>query len=245
MNDIINVYTNITQFSARLDNVARKQLPYATARALSQLASEVASAEQLNEDKRLDRPRPFTKNAIRAIPARKELPIAKVVMMDRTAGYLFPYEFGGLNVLNSKVLLKPIESKKDLDQFGNLPRNFTSKLKGRKDVFVGTVKTKIGPVTGIWQRSSVKDPNDAAAVAKARVAVAHVNKKTGRVTVRKTAKSINTTGKLKLLIKFSPAHPIDPKNHLAWFDVAEKLVSKRFNPVMGAHLGRAIAAAKP
>ena len=60
--------------------------------------------------------------------------------MDTTARYLEPYEFGGHNVLDNKALLEPVGAVKDLDRYGNLPRNRMQPLKARDDV--GTVKTK-------------------------------------------------------------------------------------------------------
>jgi hypothetical protein len=224
----LNIQTNIRAFEKKLDAFAHKQLPFATAQALTALGQVVVGAEQENERKVLDRPRPFTTGAIGVRKASKARMEATVFVKDITAGYLFPYQFGGKNKLNSKALLKPVEAVKDLDEFGNLPRNFLRKLKGRADIFVGTVQTKAGPVNGVWQRDTSVDLELPLAT------------RTGKLRVAKHR--MNTSGRLILLVKFTDAHPA--KQYLDWFGVAERTVAKNFNRVMGKALARAIATAK-
>jgi capsid protein len=153
----INIRTNVKEFERKVSAAAFKQIPFATAQALNAIAKQVIASEQKNEHAVLDRPRPFTTGAMTVRRATKVTMQATVFMRDITAAYLEPYEFGGRNKLNSKALLKPVEAVKDLDQFGNLPRNFLRKLKGRQDIFVGAVRTKAGVVHGVWQRDSSVD----------------------------------------------------------------------------------------
>lgn len=228
----LNVKTNIDQFQRGISALAYKQLPFAVAQALTSIAGRVVAAEQRNEEQVLDRPKPFTKGAMGVIRADKKRMSATVFMKDITAAYLEPYEFGGRNVLNSKALLKPIDARKDLDQFGNLPRNFIKKLRGRKDIFIGAIKTKNGTVNGVWQRSVAQG---------ASVPVARLGKN-GQLRMGKTKKATNTTGALKLLVKFTDAHAV--KQHLDWFGVAKRTVDKSFNAEMGRALARAIATAR-
>ena len=224
----INIRTNIKAFEKTVSAFAFKQLPFATALALTALAGEVKAAEEANEKKVLDRPKPFTTGAIGVRKANKARMEAIVFVKDITAAYLEPYQFGGKNVLNSKALLKPVGAVKDLDQFGNLPRNFLSKLKGRSDIYIGKIQTKRGLVNGVWQR-----------VVQEGAAVTMVTK-TGKV--RKTRKGTNTSEHLVLLVKFEDAHPA--KQYLDWFNVAKRAVEKNFNRQMGKALARAIASAK-
>lgn len=224
----INIKTNIDAFSKKISALAEKQLPFATAQALTAIAKTVVVAEQANEQKVLDRPRPFTTGAIGVIRANKARMEATVFVKDITAAYLEPYQFGGTNKLNSRALLKPVEAVKDLDQFGNLPRNFLRKLKGRKDIFVGTIQTKVGLVNGVWQRDSSVDLE------------LPLTTRTGKV--RKAKARLNTSGRLILLVKFTDAHPAT--QFLDWFKVAERTVAKNFNREMGKALGRAIASAR-
>jgi len=232
MAQLVNIHTNLKAFQSKVSAAAYKQIPFATSQALTALAKDVQLAEQQNEAKVLDRPRPFTQGAVKVVPARKGSNTARVVMQDLTARYLEPYEFGGRNVLNGRALLKPIGATKDLDQYGNLPRRLLAKLKARGDVFIGKVKTKNGEVSGVWQRSV----EEGASVPVTR------NGKGGAPRIGKTKKGLNTGGRLKLLIKFEDAHAV--KQNLGWFKVAESTVSRNFNKRMGAALAKAIATAK-
>lgn len=224
----INIQTNIKAFEKKVSAMALKQIPFATAQALTAIAKTVVLAEQVNEKKVLDRPRPFTTGAIGVRKANKARMEATVFVKDITAAYLEPYQFGGNNKLNSRALLKPVEAVKDLDQFGNLPRNFLKKLIGRPDIFVGTVQTKVGPVNGVWQRDSSVDLE------------LPLVTRTGKV--RKAKARLNTSGRLVLLVKFTDAHPA--KQYLDWFNVAQRAVAKNFNREMGKALGKAIASAR-
>lgn len=241
---MFNVKTNIDAFQRRISALAHKQLPFATAQALTTLAQQVAKAEQANEAKVLDRPRPFTTGALMVVRAKKDTQEARVVVKDITARYLEPYEFGGRNRLNGRALLKPIEAVKDLDEYGNLPRNYLRRLigqvkkgkhdgTGRGDLFVGTVQTKAGPVNGVWQRAV-----DAGTKA---VSMGRVGKD-GKFRMGKTRKGLNTTGHLVLLVKFADAHPI--RQRLGWFNLADHTISRNFRQAMGQALARAIASAK-
>ena len=224
----INIRTNIRAFEKKVSALAFKQLPFATAQALTALAVDVQAAEQVNEKKVLDRPRPFTTGAIGVRKANKSRMEAVVFVRDITAAYLEPYQFGGKNKLNSKALLKPVDAVQDLDQFGNLPRNFLRKLRGRPDIFVGTVQTKAGAVNGVWQRDTSVDVE------------LPLFTRGGKLRQAKARR--NTSGRLVLLVKFTDAHPV--KQFLDWFKVAERTVARNFNRRMGAALARAIASAR-
>lgn len=147
----INVRTNVKELSKKLNAFAYKQLPFATATALTSIGRIVQKAEQQAIGSVFDRPTPFTVNSVGVKAARKDNPTAEVFVKDIAASYLKPYEVGGANKLNSHALLKPVNTP--LDQFGNIPRNRLASLKGKANVFVGKVKGKGGdPVEGVWQR---------------------------------------------------------------------------------------------
>lgn len=225
--------TSLKRFQGQVNDFARKQVPFAAAQAINALAQQVIEAERLNEEHVLDRPKPFTKNAIRLAKANKGNLRARVWMMDATARYLEPYEFGGDNVLNSQALLKPVDARANLDQYGNLPRTFIRNLRSRKDIFIGTVKTARGPVNGVWQRTAGQGATH--------VGVARVGKD-GKVRIGKTAKNVNTSGHLKLLIKFQDAHPARQRLH--WFNVAERVIRAGFDREFGKALGKALTSAR-
>lgn len=149
----ISVHADTKAISKKLGDLAYRQMPFATAQALTAVAREVSVLEKQALPSIFDKPTPFTQNAIGVIPARKDNHQAVVFMKDITAAYLAPYEFGGKNKgLGSKgVFLQPANIA--LNQYGNLPRNKTAQLKGKKNVFVGKIKGKSGrEIDGIWQR---------------------------------------------------------------------------------------------
>jgi hypothetical protein len=231
----VNVKTNLKEFERTVSAAAYKQIPFATARALTAVARDVKEAEKQNTDVVLDRPRPFTQNAVRVISASKGSGVAKVVLMDTTARYLEPYEFGGMNALNGRSLLKPIASAVDLDQYGNLPRSMLKRLKARPDVFIGriTFRKSGKTISGVWQRPPVgqqaKQPKGAAK-----------GRAKGTIGALRDIEGVRTG--LKLLIKFDDAH--QARQHLGWFDVARATVKKNFNARFTEELAKALASAK-
>jgi hypothetical protein len=146
----ISIRANVKELTRKLNSFAYDQLPYATAQGLTALAKRVQVAEKENLPKKLDRPTPFTQSAIRVRGAAKANTTAVVYMMDKTAESLEPYEFGGQNKLNSRALLQPVDVK--LNHYGNLPRSLLARYRGRKDIYIGPMKTRVGTVSGVWQR---------------------------------------------------------------------------------------------
>ena len=220
----ISVRTNIKELSKKLEAFANKQIPFATAQALTSLAKMVQAGERKAMGSVFDKPTPFTINSVGVKAARKDYLQAEVYVKDIAAAYLKPYEVGGVNKLNSRALLNPVGVP--VNQFGNLNRTAMATLKARSDVFVGSVKTKSGEtISGVWQRTAE---------------TAKVVSRTGKI--RRTSKGVNQTGHLKLLIRFQDAHPI--KQHLDYERRAETMVRQNFNKEMGKALAKAMATAK-
>lgn len=147
----ISVRADVKKISRALDDVSRKQLPFATAQAINATAEKLRIAQRANMSKVLDAPTPFTLNSVAVKRATKSNPTAVVYVKPVAAAYLLPYEKGGLNKLNSAALLKPVGAK--VNQYGNLPRNLVKRLAAKPNAFVGKVKTKNGVVDGVWQRT--------------------------------------------------------------------------------------------
>lgn len=135
-----------------LNEVSRRQLPFAMAQALTITAGHVGVSWQGEMKAVLDRPSPFTVNAVAVRPARKALLIATVYVKDVAAEYLEPYVEGGTHFLGGKRgLLTP--KAVPLNAYGNLTRNKLATLKAKSNVYVGAVKLRSGAaVSGVWQR---------------------------------------------------------------------------------------------
>ncbi|MDE1901506.1 MAG: hypothetical protein KGI37_07680 [Alphaproteobacteria bacterium] len=147
----ISVRSNIKEFQKSLDNFAYKQLPFATARALTALAKRVQTSEtQALSTVLKKKPTPFTQRAFGVIPARKTTQTAVVFAKDIQAKYLTPSEFGGKQLVHRVALLNPKDIR--LNAYGNIAKGQLARLKGRSDVFIGTIQGSRGAVAGVWQR---------------------------------------------------------------------------------------------
>jgi hypothetical protein len=147
---MISVRIDADKLKRELSAFAQKQLPFATAQALTATARIVAEAQKANMKKVLDRPTQFTLNSVKAIPAKKDSLTASVILMDKAARYLEPFLSGGLHALNSRAVLVP--KNIPVNSFGNIPAGLMSRLKSRPDIFVGTVEFHDGQkIGGVWQ----------------------------------------------------------------------------------------------
>lgn len=216
----ISLRSNVKEVSKRFADMATKQIKFATALALTELAKEVAADEKSNIGSTFKQPKTFTKNAVGMRGARKDNLTAVVFVKPIAARYLQPYESGGNHVLPGRALLNPKGVK--LNANGQLPRNVLARLKARPDVFIGEVKTKGGTVNGVWQRIPAA--------------------KTGAQVRRRQAAATKTTAHLKLLIRFGDALPVNKR--LNYRSRAQALVSRRFNPLLEAAIQKAKATAR-
>ena len=217
----ISLRSNIKEISKQLSGiVASKQLQFAAALALTEVAKEVKADESDNIGKTFARPKSFTKNAVGMRGARKDDLTALVFVKPIAARYLQPYEEGGNHVLPGRALLNPKDIK--LNANGQLPRAVLARLKARPDIFIGPVKTKAGMVNGVWQRIPVA--------------------KTGAQLRRRAAAGINAAAHLKLLIRFGDALPVNKR--LNYRSRAAALVASRFNAAFERNIAKALATAK-
>lgn len=175
-----------------------KQVPFATALALTRLAQGVQKAEGQQVAETFDNPTPFTQNAFAVTPATKASQIAYVYAKDIAAQYLLPYVEGGMRFLGKKKAML-VPKGVAVNQYGNLTRGKLSSLKGKPNVFVGKIRTKDGrTVSGVWQRPGP---------------MAKKARRSGEQTPR---------GKLKLLIRFEDTTPA--QKHLLFVERARAYI---------------------
>ncbi|HCR5063836.1 TPA: hypothetical protein ONC11_004143 [Enterobacter asburiae] len=207
---------NIRELSGHLQKL-QKQIPFATAQALTSTARKIQAAEKTALSRKLENPTPFTVNAVGSVGARRDNLVAKVFVRDIAASYLEPFEFGGDHKLNSQALLNPKNIK--LNKYGNLTRNKMAQLKAKPDVFVG----EIDGVNGVWQRKKATK---------------------GKKNAKRRKRSQNGTRQPrqkqtapKLLVRFGDALPVKPV--LGYMDRAQAMAAN----LMQTELSRAMAAA--
>ena len=191
----------------------QKQIPFATAQAMTSVVRDIAAAQKVALGRKLESPTPFTVNSVGSAGARKNNLRAKVFVRDVAAEYLEPYEFGGEHKLNSQALLNPKNIK--LNKYGNMPRNKLSQLKAKPNAFVG----EVNGVDAVWQRRKPKK----------------AKKKRARRSANGTRRPKRKQRAPKLLVRFGDALPVTPV--LGYMDRSKAMAEA----LMPAALSRAIA----
>lgn len=220
----ISVRADVRALTRSLDDFARKQVPFATAQALTAIAKKVQAGQKELLQHDLKEPTPFTLNSIRVKAARKDDLRAQVIVQDIAAAYLAPFVFGGLHKLIGKGVTWFNPKHIQLNVYGNISAGTLRRLKARKDIYIGPIKTKSGIVNGVWQRGKTKRGM--------RVAGSYGTK--GRID--------KNTGSLTLLIRFGDAEPV--KQQIGWFQNAEKIVRREFKREFELAMAKAIATAR-
>jgi len=149
---LISVQVDTKPLKRWLSDIEKKQLPFATAKALTITARDAKRAVDAQLPKKLDRPTPFTRRAIGIKAARKTLLQSEVFVKDMQWEYLrFAIE-GGTRRPDRKAIATP-GSKTRLNKYGNMPRGKAHKLlQNRAKYFSGKPTGHPGAPAGIWQR---------------------------------------------------------------------------------------------
>lgn len=233
----LEIKTNLPQLSKSLEDIVRKQLPFALAQGVNKVAARVQEAEKANIRTTFKNPTPFTQNSVGLWKARKASPVATIFIKDIAASYLEPYEVGGVHKLNSRALLNPKDIR--LNKYGQLPQGTIAKLKALPGVFIGPVTLKSGEtINGIWQRPFLRG-NDAQL---GKNMTPRQRNKMLRNKHPNLPAGANTTGKLKLLVRFGDALPV--RQHLGFHERAAKIVADHFGSDLMQALDEAMASAK-
>jgi len=127
----ISVKADIRALERWLDDRAKRQLPFASARAVTEVAKRIRTTETRNLPRVLDRPTPFTKNAFAVRGATKASPAAVVFAKPIQAAYLAPVEFGLPQKVAKVALVQAIEAPRN--QYGNIPLGALARYKARRD----------------------------------------------------------------------------------------------------------------
>lgn len=144
----ITVRSDVKKLTKKLKGIQRKQIPFATSRAINQTAE--FTAVNLNQETRevFKSPTPFTQRAFTLRRSSKSKLRATVFAKDIQAQYLGYAVFGGTRQPKGRALLLPEEIR--LNKYGNIPRNAIKRLLARPDTFSATLRG----IPGIWQRAN-------------------------------------------------------------------------------------------
>lgn len=143
---MLDIRADFRPLVRRLDDVAKRQVPFAAATALTETARVAAGAVTRQLPSIFDKPTPFTMRAIAVEPARKGKLEARVFVRDRQAEYLMVQETGGTKAPKNKAFVLPRAIR--TNQYGNLPKNAVAQARARKGVFSGAVEG----VAGLYQK---------------------------------------------------------------------------------------------
>lgn len=147
---MIDIKLSVKNTSNWLNNVATKQIPFAAANTLNNVAFGVKDEEVKALDTYLDRPTPFTKRGYEVVKANRNRLVASVRARQAQAEYLKFQVGGGSRTPKKTAIVLPRAT--GLNKFGNMPRGRVKSLMNQKTVFSG----KVNGVGGIWRRTGGK-----------------------------------------------------------------------------------------
>lgn len=143
----VSVQADVKGATRWLNSVQRRQIPFATSKALNDTAFEARKNLQKGIARDLDRPTPFTQKGFRVHRAKKSRLEAIVEIEQKRWEYLKFQVEGGTRRPKSRVI---IIGQGRRNQYGNTPgfRRLRSRLLAQKTTFEGT----INGTAGIWRR---------------------------------------------------------------------------------------------
>ena len=162
----ISVKSDVKELTRKLNRIQKKQIPYATEKALNDTAFDARAYVMKSMHRYLDRPRKTTVSTVRVKKAHKKKGlVAKVGFpgKDRDLGTTkwaeTPAEImqrqiaGGTRRPKKKSLAVPTRHFKT-NQFGNIPRNKINTMLANKDKFFSGIPKGIDGLknAGIWER---------------------------------------------------------------------------------------------
>lgn len=155
---MFSIKSNIEEFSKDLDDVARTQIPYATALTLNTLAGLVVAGEVDEVEKDFPTATPFTKKAFGFLRATKYNQFATIFTKDIQERYLEPYADQGSSVPTAGgAMVVPMTIP--LNQYGNIPYRKIASLLKKSSVFYANKGDarfhNAKPFSGIFQREVV------------------------------------------------------------------------------------------
>jgi len=147
----VNVRHDLARLARDLDDFGKKQVPFAAARALTQVAVGIKTDVTAAEPDRFNKPSRFTLAGLGVKTASKANLRAEVFMKPIQSGYLAWQETGGTEPPKKVAIVIPVDIRRNAA--GKLPRGALQRLKSDPNVFVGQVRLPSGhEIGGFWRR---------------------------------------------------------------------------------------------
>jgi len=169
---VLSVRSNVREIEGKLDDLGRKQLPFAASQAVNRLAPQAIADLKIEMSRVFDRPTPYTLNAFAWKKATKRSMSAEIFARDfagkGTPGwkYLTPEVFGGARAMKrfERALGAKFGSGQsvpgrgaDLNQYGNISQGQIEKLLtalGAADTTAGHRSNRRGRGRGARRRET-------------------------------------------------------------------------------------------
>jgi hypothetical protein len=143
----ISVRDDFKRGERMMNDLERRQLPFALARALNATAKAGQADTTRELPRAFDKPTPFTQRGIGIKTAARGELEAEVFVRPIQAEYLALQERGGVREPKGQALVTPVAVR--VNQYGNIPNKALRRAKARKQVFVGQVRG----TGGFWERT--------------------------------------------------------------------------------------------
>lgn len=244
------VKTNVLDIQDILSDVAREQLPYASAAALTEMAKLIQKKELEVVGRVFDRPTPWTMNSLFIEPAKKQdwpKPVAQVYFKDfapkgtAADAYLQPHVFGGTRkhkrsekALIARGIMKSSEytvpgAGAQLDAFGNIKRGDIVKILSDLRAF-----SEVG-----FNANRTQSKRSQTAAKKSGYIFAVVGGQRGIYRKRQTVWGTGLTPIL-LFVEGAPRY----RKRFAFFEIATNVMAAHYDDIFGRNLAKAIATSK-
>jgi len=158
----IDIRSDVKELTKSLNRIQRKQIPFATSRAINTLAFDVRKTLQDGLDIHMDRPTPYTKRGVQVEKSTKIDLVVEVGFRSKTFGkgqgsttqasYMKRQIEGGTRKARSKAIPVPVPKNLKTNKYGSIVRGKIKRLLQDKDKYFSGVPKGIGDAPGIWQR---------------------------------------------------------------------------------------------
>jgi hypothetical protein len=158
----IDIRSDVKDLTKSLNRIQRKQIPFATSRAINTLAFDVRKTLQDGLDIHMDRPTPYTKRGVQVEKSTKKDLVAEVGFRSKTFGkgrgeatqasYMKRQIEGGTRKARSKAIPVPVPKNLKTNKYGSIVRGKVKRLLQDKDKYFSGVPKGIPDAPGIWQR---------------------------------------------------------------------------------------------
>ena len=158
----ISIESDVKELTKSLNRIQRKQIPFATSKALNTLAFDVRKTLQDGLDVYLDRPTPYTKRGVQVEKSTKKKLVAEVGFRSKSFGkgkgsttqasYMKRQIEGGTRKARSKAIPVPVPKNLKTNKYGSIVRGKIQKLLADKDKYFSGIPKGISDAPGIWQR---------------------------------------------------------------------------------------------